>query len=257
MDHDKDKARHRVCWSGADSVSTAPHRDFRTRDEANEFAQDCLQQAKYVWIRDAVLRNVKFQRLQDSVREERFPRIFDEIAQLIGASERAYAEATAGDYKDEEYLVDICHEETETIEELIGVAFLVLQMKITRVKTAASRVFAKDYDVLGLCGNHGRYQHSLITLIWEVANYYKHREAWPNAQRRRGSKIGKAAGQPHKRTLEVAKELGLLTSHSGNMAMAFEKLGITRPYSGCRSLAFDVQDWGEQVLRAARGAKPE
>ena len=124
---------------------------------------------------------------------------------------------------------------------MIGVAFLVLQMKITRVKTAASRFFAKDYDLLGLCGNHERYQHSLITLIWEVANYYKHREAWPNAQ--------------HKRTLEVAKELGLLTSHS--MAMAFEKLGITRPYSGCRSLAFDVQDWGEQVLRAARGAKPE
>jgi len=165
--------------------------------------------------RDAVLRNVKFQRLEESVREERFPRIFDEIAQLIGASERAYAEATADDHKDGEYLAEICNEEIKTIEELIGVAFLVLQMKITKARTAARRFFDKDYNLLGLCGNHEPYKHSLIKLIWEVANYYKHREAWPNAQ--------------HKATLEVAKELGLLTSRRGNMAMAFEKLGITRP----------------------------
>jgi hypothetical protein len=191
--------------------------------------------------RDNVLRSAKFDRLEASVREERFPRIFDEIAQLIGASERAYAEAAAGDYKDEEYLAEICHEETETIEELIGVAFLVLQMKITRVRTAACRLFAtSDCDkLLGLCGHHEPYKYSRIELIWEVANYYKH----PNAR--------------HKATLGVAKELGLLTSHRGNMAMAFEKLGIKRPYSGCRNLAFHVQDWGEQVLRAARGAKPE
>lgn len=196
--------------------------------------------------RDAVLRSAKLDRLEHSVREERFPRMFDEIAQLIGASERAYAEAASGDYKDEEYIAEIFYEETETIEELIGVAFLVLQMKITRVRTAASRVLAEGCDLLELGGNHGPYKHSLIKLIWEVANYYKHREAWSSAQRK-----------AHPATLEVVKELGILTSHRGNMAMAFEKLGITRPYSGCRNLAFHVKNWGEQVLRAATSATPE
>jgi hypothetical protein len=47
----QDKACHRVYWSLADSVATAAHRDFRTRDEANEFAQDHLERGvKYVWI---------------------------------------------------------------------------------------------------------------------------------------------------------------------------------------------------------------
>ncbi len=189
--------------------------------------------------KDAALRNLKLRILEYAVQDGQFIRSFGEIARLIGASERACDKAASRDRADADYIEAVCEEEIENIEELIGVSFLILQIKISRVKSAASWAFKDDLEIFNVCGMYGSHEYSMIEFIWEIANYYKHRD--------------EVSGSRGKKRRVVIDSLGLVAGSTGNLRTALEKLGVS-PYSNCEKIALHVQCWAEHVFRAAKAA---
>ena len=130
-------------------------------------------------------------KLRYEAQDERFLRIFGDIAKLIRKSEKACEEVSEQD--DPRYQDVIIDAECEYVEELIGASFIVLQTKIRRVTTSALelrktmlRGHKIDLDKLldaerihNLCGHYKGTQASLVQLVWDVGNYYKHRDEWP------------------------------------------------------------------------------
>ena len=130
-------------------------------------------------------------KLRYEAQDERFLRIFGDVAKLIGKSEKACREVSGED--DPRYQDVIIDAESEYVEELIGASFIVLQTKIRRVTTAAlelRKTMLKehkiDLDQLSnagrihdQCGPYNGTQASLVQLVWDVGNYYKHRDEWP------------------------------------------------------------------------------
>jgi hypothetical protein len=202
--------------------------------------------------------------LKHEVNDERFLQIFADFAGLIRRSERACEKAQAQgnpDYAD--FVVD---SECDYLEEIIGASFVVLQAKIRRVQTAAAALAefmqsqhgltVKDLDRNSVFATGGMYQQtgaSLIDLVWTVGNYYKHRDEWeaevwedkaPGEQETNSLRQSRA-------TRKKAQKVGVIQFSTGNMRTAYEFFGID-PYSNCRQLAVQVQDWAKAVCAAAQ-----
>ena len=104
------------------------------------------------------------------------------------------------------------------------------------------------------CSRTGRI---LIGLIWDVANYYKHRDEWSDEVWEHVGKSDRWLEQA-RRTRRSVQKIGIVQSSTGNLRTAYEFFGIT-PYSNCRQLAEKVQAWAEGVYAecARRSADEE
>jgi hypothetical protein len=131
--------------------------------------------SQFKYDKDKARWNIGLRILRYAVEDERFVSLFDQIAQVIKAAEQACEKAAASGYED--YIGAVCNEEGQNIEEAIGVTFVILQTKIRRVVEAAAGSFPKQCPT-DILGTHDDKPHSLIKLIWELANYYKHRDEW-------------------------------------------------------------------------------
>lgn len=194
--------------------------------------------------------------LKYTVEDERFIRIFDDLAKLIGNSERACEQAAKeGPEEYAEFIADI---ETEYLEEMVGAAFLILQSKIRRVTKAAidlSRemmetyqialpALADDRSVKTLCGSYKSTERSLIEFVWAFGNYFKHRDEW-------AFEVWEPDAKGQSATTRLAVEIaGVVQFSTGNMRRGFEFLDV-EPYSSCGKLAAAVQDWARAVYAAA------
>ena len=187
-------------------------------------------------------RNIRFRILEYAVEDERFVSLFDQIAQVIKAAEQACEKAVASG--NEDYIEAVCDDEAENIEEAIGVTFLILQTKIRRVVDAAADLFPKQQDPKDILGTHDNKPHSLIKLIWELANYYKHRDEW-------SASVWHAEKGKGVSTRKVVETVGVMTASTGNLRTALENLGISR-YSECTQLATHVQRWAEKILEKGK-----
>lgn len=195
--------------------------------------------------------------LKYEVEDERFLQIFADFSQLIRRSEKACEQAARSG--NEEYEQAVADSESDYIEEIIGASFLILQAKIRRVLHAAERLrnfMAPKIDLAGLsrdkaiklCGRYKRKHASQIELIWDIGNYYKHRDEWPAAVWR-GSKDGKL--KQSRKTRKSVQRVGITSGSTGNMRTAYDFFEID-PYSDCGRLAEQVQDWAKQVYDLAQ-----
>jgi hypothetical protein len=160
----------------------------------------------------------------------------------LKAAEQACEKAAASGCED--YIGAVWNEEGQNIEEAIGVTFVILQTKIRRVVEAAAGSFPKQCPT-DILGTHDDKPHSLIKLIWELANYYK-------AQRRMVSiRLAFATGKGVN-TRKVVETVGVKMA-TANLRTALKNLGISR-YSECKQLATHVQRWAEQIFGSGKNA---
>jgi hypothetical protein len=196
---------------------------------------------------DACLRILQY-RIEDDVSS----RVMAVMAKAIERSEKICDEAFGRGDPDSADMV--CDDEIVYIEELLGISFVLLQTKIARV-ISATLALHRDLAELGvllpglddrdalraLGGDYKEAGASLIQFVWDVANYYKHREGWE------WEAYGSVpADRQAKKTWESVKKMGIERSSTGNMRTACEFFGFD-PYSSFTPLADAVQEWAEAL----------
>ena len=207
-----------------------------------------------------IARNPLLQLLKHEAGDDRFLEIFEEFARILRRSEALCEHAERNGPEDFAHLV--IDGEADYVEEIIGASFVVLQTKIRRVTFAAERLRSQllsqhSIDIpelergraIKIGGSYKRKRASLIELIWDMGNYYKHRDEWPAAVWRNPRKRDRH-GQSRK-TRKSVQRLGIKMSSTGNMRAAYEFFGID-PYSDCEKLARQVQAWAEQLYELAQ-----
>ena len=210
--------------------------------------------------------NIALWKLKHEVDDERFLKIFSDLAQLIRRSEKACERAAHQDNPAyEEFVAEV---ESDYLEELIGASFIVLQAKIRRVVSAATslhdHLLAEQIDlpdlsmpnVKKLGGRYKRKNASFIELVWEVGNFYKHRDEWPHAVWREKAKNENKKWDGSRRTRKSVERVGITSGSTGNMRTAYAFFDID-PYSKCERLAEQVQEWAVQVHARARSQLKE
>jgi hypothetical protein len=117
--------------------------------------------------RKTALRLLKF-----AVDDDRLLEIFGVLARAVRTSAQR-----CGDAKDDGLIDD----EVMYIEELLGTSFVLLQTKIRRVRELAKSPLISpiDTDIFDLdTNNYKGTESSFISLVWAMANYYKHCDEW-------------------------------------------------------------------------------
>jgi hypothetical protein len=199
--------------------------------------------------------------LRNSVANDILTRLMDDIARSIRGSEQVCdaAEMRA----DQDYAAHICDEEIEYIEDLIGASFIVLQTKIRRVASRAVALnkalkrfdlhipgFSKQSEVRSYGENFRNTGATLIELIWDCGNYFKHQDEWPPEVWDDDDPQSNGAMKTRKSVARV----GIERSSTGNMRKAYEFFGVEP--SSCARLAEKVQEWADHVLNYARVGLP-
>ena len=209
--------------------------------------------------------NLKLRVLKYDVEDDRFLRIFGDIGRSIGRSEKACEKAAKQNNQDyEDAIVDA---ECDYLEELIGASFIVLQTKIRRVTSAAlafHKALKADHQVdiqelrspdqiRELGGRYKRTQASLVQLIWDIGNYYKHRDRWAVEvwREKRASEKKDFRLDRDRKTRRSVQRVGIVHVSTCNMRKAYEFFDID-PYSQCEQLAEMVQEWADQVYKTAQ-----
>lgn len=207
-------------------------------------------------------------RLKHEVEDDRYLRIIDDIAKLIRISEIACDEAMKSGSK--EYAHIVTDTECDYIEELIGAAFLILQAKIRRVVNAAVQLAAamksnQHIEISSLVDNStikaigGGYKGtdtSLISFVWELANYFKHRDDWTHDVWASEEELAEFPPQNKPRayelkTRQIVQLAGIVEFSTGNMTTGLEFFDITS-YSSCVKLAKSVQRWADEVYTVGK-----
>lgn len=203
--------------------------------------------------------------LKHEVEDDRYIRILDDIAKLMRISELACDEATKNG--PEEYARIVTDAECDYIEELIGAAFLILQAKIRRVVNAAIQLAAAmksqqhieipslidDRRIKEIGGGYKGTDTSLISYVWALANYFKHRDDWTHDVWAPEEELAEFPPQNKPRayelkTRQIVQHGGIVEFSTGNMRTGFEFLDIN-PYSSCAKLAKGVQQWADEVYK--------
>jgi hypothetical protein len=187
------------------------------------------------WI---ALRLLKF-----AVDDDRLLEIFGVLARAVPIS------AQRCDDAEDDGLID---DEVTYIEELLGASFVLLQTKIRRVSEAAKNplISPKGINIFDLdTNNYKGTESSFISLVWEMANYYKHSDEWSYdvwREKEVGEKESRQLSLSRK-TRRTVERLGIRESTSrGRMRTAYDFFEINWA-SDCSLLAAKVKEWAEVV----------
>ena len=149
-----------------------------------------------------------------------------------------------------EWIID---DECHAIEELLGLAFVVAQVQITRVishgkwlhKLHRNRtgngsllgVSDRKEDILAVAtARIGAVGHTAVEGINSFANYFKHRDEWP-------SDWNGFTRDLEKRTAEVIKAFGAKPGCTGNFRQGFEAIVGDHQYEDVTRLGLLVSGW--------------
>jgi len=129
---------------------------------------------------------------------------------------------------DDDILVDV---ETEYVENMLGTAYVVCQNEITAVVQAALNVTdnapnktiflgrtrkSREWSVRAV-GPQFDKKLSKVEVLWQLGNYFKHRDEWGTSTWKGGSKW----------TLQAINAAGLRPGSSGNLRQGAQALGNT------------------------------
>jgi hypothetical protein len=189
-------------------------------------------------------RNLAIRILGHAVDDDGFLRIFGETSTLIRAS------ATLCENENNDLFAE---DELHYVEELLGLSFVLLQAKIRRVDQAAKAQPLGYSDARAFGSPYKDTNRSLVSLIWAVANYYKHQNEWgaeewsdETLDPKTFSHTVRNQIERARQTRKIVQKVGICRSSSGNMRTAYEYFGIDWA-SDCTPLADKMQDWAKSV----------
>jgi hypothetical protein len=136
--------------------------------------------------------------------------------------------------------------EAEIIENILGTAFVVCQAQANAVLQAALKIpkqTMKDYEIRKL-GPRFDKDYSKVEILWALANYFKHRDAW-------GRSMWTNPGRLEKSTIEAIKAAGLTPGSSSNLRDGAKALGNVS-FTDVRIFYGLVRDWSEKVSEHIR-----
>jgi hypothetical protein len=185
------------------------------------------------------LRDLRLRILKYEVDDTKISDLLEDLSRSIRRSEIACEKASEGN---PDILDAILDDEVAYIEELIGISLLALQTRVRRIMQAS-----KDFkiDALDSGDDFSGTGRTLIRLIWDAANYYKHRDEW-TAEVWEDTETPDRRLEQARRTRRSVQKIGIEQSSTGNMRTAYEFFGVA-PYSNCRHLSEHVQAWAEGV----------
>ena len=191
-------------------------------------------------------------RLLEGVDEEdTYPNILRTLGRAVQDAGRRIASAESGGNAGAiEIVTDI---ETQAVELLLGTAYVLCQAWITAVTQAALnvrrrasndglnfRVFDKDHEVRALGEPFKNTTYSNITVLWELGNYFKHRDEWT-----RDIWTNPTGRAEH--TIDAIRAAGLRPdAFHGNLRIGAEALGNTE-YSDMGVFETIIQGWHRKV----------
>jgi len=154
----------------------------------------------------------------------------------------------------DDMLVDV---ETEFLENMLGTVYVVCQNEITAVVQAALKVADTAPKKTIFHGRPGKNRESSVRalepqfdknlskveVLWQLGNYFKHREEWERSTWKGGSKW----------TVQAIKAAGLRPGSSGNLRQGAHALGNTA-YTNVAVFQEIIRSWSENV-RKHIGAK--
>ena len=202
--------------------------------------------------------------LGNAVEDDTVTRLIDDLASSIRHSEEICDQASKNGDQDE-----LCADEVDYIEDLIGISFVVLQTKIRRVSSRAVSLneelvafglntiasFETQRTALALGDKYGDTGATLVELAWDIGNYFKHRDEWPPEVWDEEVEGEKNPIKNTRKTRKSVERVGIVWNSTHNMRTACEFLGVT-PYSSCAKLAEAVQHWANDVLHHAQTKLP-
>ena len=155
-----------------------------------------------------------------------------------------------------EFVTDI---ETETVENLLGAAYVVCQAQITAVAQVGLRIRgqalkdgltfsafggnAHDVRALGEAFDSGR---SKIEVLWALGNYFKHREEWSLSTWSNPTGVAQ-------HTIPVITAAGLTPGSTGNLRTGAKALG-NADYSDMTVFETIIRAWSNGVRNRTRTA---
>ena len=210
--------------------------------------------------------------------EGSYPDVLRTLGQAVRNASRRITDAESGGNFDAiEAVTDI---ENPNLELLLGTAYVVCQAWVTAVTQAALNVrqwamrdglnscafdFDKDYEVRDLGTPFENSRYSKITVLWELGNYFKHRDQWPRIWTDDASKDAGLRGTglhgnlgiwtdtklqgeyKAKYTIATIKAAGLCGANShGNLGAGAKALG-NADYSDMRVFETIIRDWHQEV----------
>jgi hypothetical protein len=201
--------------------------------------------------KQGVLRNHHLRILEFDVEDDNIRSVLNSLISLIRLSEdkcdKATLSARPGGVHDD-YAEHVYEQEGANIEELIGAVLLMLQARIRRVKRSSKKAGIKDDLVLKDSANkHESHAFSLVEIVWDLANYYKHRDDWNSAVWDDEGKTSKLSVETRKSVERVGVERG----GTANLRTALERLSTSHYSQSAQSLNEGIQSWAKRMLQMA------
>ena len=205
--------------------------------------------------------------LKYAAEDERFLRILVLLASQIRRIEKEFDEARDGG--NEEYLDHLTDEECAYLEEVLGVAFLILQGKIRRVEANAKRLrnamqeqyaidiplFKNSSELRSIGMSRKTKNATFIQRVWDLGNYYKHTDEWPHEVWEGPKRSGKSGLKLERATRRRVQRLGLEQFSTGNLRTGFEAITSRgASYSEVDRIGKKVQDWANAVYKTGASA---
>lgn len=213
------------------------------------------------------------QLVEMAVDDQTLDKLFSVIEEEIASSSRRIESASHSG--DEWFLGAVTDDECDSIEQLLGWAFVAAQTFTTTVRSRLVRLSAicnkdmrsplgfvtsaKGHEVLKLADpmrNNPKY--SEVEVINAIANYWKHQEEWPTRTERKEEYLERVWDQRQmrrkneKRTIEIVASIGMSPSSTGNLRTAYKAFGLTSSYEDLSAIRDKLRNWAHSLHRRAQ-----
>ncbi len=209
-----------------------------------------------------IQRKFQYERAQSAAESREFDVLLGVIGDVIERSCEFIEDLEESEEDgDPDLASDLADEEEGLIEELMGVAFVIAQVQI--VKFCRKVALAKGITVPS---EQGKFRTGLmrksadfagttfkeIEVIYELGNYWKHREEWPIGSKEEDGYLVLERRPDRKRMWQVCRELGMSRPFERHLTKVAEQLGAKRDRTDFSPIIDKIRAWSEVVLEELR-----
>lgn len=160
---------------------------------------------------------------------------YESVLQALGAAIRATSERI------EHGTDEFAESEVEIIENMLGVAYVTCQLQISAVVGAVMNFPDQGLSDFGVRALGPRFNdnYSKVEVLWQLANYFKHRDEWPPEE-------WMSPTRRTERTVRVITDARLCGSRHSDLRTGAEALELTE-YADVMILQEIIRSWSNDV----------